>query len=56
MGVLVFSRFEMGGGEGGREVVVSKTGFRFSGGKEFDFGSTTRVGLVKLWENLLFQI
>ena len=44
------------GGGGGRVGVVSKTGFRLSGGKEFDFGSTTRVGLVKLWENLLFQI
>ena len=51
-----FLTFFYGGWEGGRVVVVSKTGFRLSGGKEFDFGSTTRVGLVKLWENLLFQI
>ena len=32
--------------EGTRVVIASITGFRFSGGKEFDFGCTTRVGLV----------
>ena len=56
VGVLVFSRFVMEGQEGGRVVIASITGFRFSGGKECDFGSTTRVGLVSFWENLLFQI
>ena len=56
MGVLGFSLFVMEGEGGTRVVIGSITGFRFSGGKEFDFGSTTRVGFVKLWENLLFQI
>ena len=51
-----FSRIVMEREEGGRVVIASITGFRFSGGKEFHFGSTTRVGLVRLWENLLFQI
>ena len=56
MGVLGFSLFVMEGDGGTMVVVGSITGFRFSRGKEFDFGFTTRVGLVKLWENLLLQI